>query len=171
MKYIALFLFLMSAGCSTKDTTTAKITHIYGQENGFPKDVMIAEKEEEHSATQVDTGPALQAAILAATGDIRGSIKALAERPIPSTQEIIKEVEKMFPKSSGGIDGTTTAGIVGGGLLLAQQYMARRKADKDAEDEWKRANDAHSREVELARQLPPKQSTDSYSPQTLPIKG
>ena len=159
VRFLLLLTLLVTQGCFTSNrqdqTTTVKTEDRVGVEAGQPTQLTITTKEQVvlQSETQagVDVGKLITASMAAFKGDILG---ALAQ---------MKPIE---PKSV-GFDGTTgglAAGAASLGLIALREFLARKQAQRDANDEWTRANDAHAREVELAKQLPPPTPTTITRP-------
>ena len=149
VKLSLLICTVYLTGCAAQrqeQTSTVRTEERVGIEAGQPTQLTVTTQEKTvlQSETQggVDVAKAITGALAAFKGDF---MTALAQ---------MKPAE---PKPI-GFDGTT-GGLVAGaaslGLIALREFMARKKAQEDAEAEWKRANDAHAREVELAKQLPP----------------
>jgi hypothetical protein len=130
-----------------------------GIDRGQPTQMTTTTTERTASESQaqagVDVGKAIAAGMAALRGDMITAIQAMKPAPVDFAP-VIQAIAASKP--AGGIDGTT--GGLGGaaaglGLLALREFMAKRKADADAEEGWRKAQEAHEREVALARQLPP----------------
>lgn len=132
----------MLVGCADfnrqEQTATTRTVERVGIEQGQPTQITETTTERTASESQaqagVDVGKAITSAMAALRGDLITAIQAMkpADPPKPS-----------------GIDLTSGAvgTAVGVGMLALRELMARKQAQQIA--------DAHAREVELARQLPP----------------
>lgn len=76
-----LLLLPLLAGCSESRTTAASVSRTTGTEAGQPTDLTTVTRSQAVEQTQVDIGPVVQAAVAAATGDLRGALRELASRP------------------------------------------------------------------------------------------
>jgi hypothetical protein len=125
-----------------------------GMQGGLP--VQISETITRKTSSEAQAGPDVAKAVAAAMagfkGDIIGAMQGLKPQPIDIAPLISAVSTAAKP---GGMDAGSITAVAGAGIIALQQYLAKRKADADAEAEWKRANDANAREVELAKQLPP----------------
>jgi hypothetical protein len=131
-KPLMLASLLLLSGCFSSNrqeqVATTRTTERVGIEQGQPTQLTETVVEKTTAVEQTQAGVDVAKAVTAAMAGFRLDL------------------------GTGGLAGA--AGTLG--LLALREFMARRKAQQDAEDEWKRANESHAREVELAKQLPPK---------------
>jgi hypothetical protein len=124
-------------GCTDTRAESATVERTQGTQAGQPTDLTTVRQTKTNSTTTVDLGPAVTAAISAGLGDIRGAIKAIAERPAPPTAPSIAEISKAVSDIKGnGLDVGTTAGGAALALLALREYLASRKNGKDADEAW-----------------------------------
>lgn len=158
-RILALVTIFVTTGCYSSNrqdqTSTVKTEERVGVEAGQPTQLTITTQEKTVAQSETQAGVDVGKAITGAMALFEGRfMTALAQ---------MKPAE---PKGL-GIDGTTgglAAGAASLGLIALREFLARRQAQNDANDEWKRANDAHMREVELAKQLPPPSSNTITRP-------
>lgn len=83
------------SGCGETRTRTASVSRTTGVQAGQPVDLTTVSREEARAQTQVELGPMIQAAVATATGDLRGALRALAERPAaPTASELERIVDQ-----------------------------------------------------------------------------
>lgn len=153
-KYIAsLLTLIILTGCFTESRQeqrdTKRVEEKVGIEAGQPTQLTTTTTEQQVDNSQiqagVDVSKALTAGLAAIRGDIIGVLKEFKQA----------QVAPAAISEPSGINGTT-GGIIGTvGLLALREFMARRKADQDAKDAHELKDQAHAREVALAKQLPP----------------
>lgn len=153
-KLFALSLCLLLTGCweSNRQAETAKTKTVetVGIQAGQPTQLTETTTERIVTDEKMQAGVDVSKALTAGLAAIRG--------------DFMKALEQMRPSSS--LDGTTgglATGAVSMGLLYLREFMLRRKRDCEVDEEYQRANEAHAREVELAKQLPPTNSTTPKS--------
>lgn len=150
MRYLIIPLLFLS-GCWTSNRqeqeATTRTTDRVGIERGQPTQITetVVERKTIDSQAQsgVDVGKAVAAGMAAVKGDIMGAIASM---------------KPADPPRDSGLDGTTgglMAGAVSLGIIALREWAAKRAAAKDAEEGWQKAQEAHKREVEMAKQLPP----------------
>lgn len=150
MRYLLLPLLLLS-GCVSSNRqeqeATTRTTDRVGIERGQPTQITetVVERKtvDVQAQTGVDVGKAIAAGMAAVKGDILGAIASM---------------KPADPPKATGLDGTTgglMAGAASLGLIALREWAAKRAAAKDAEEGWQKAQEAHKREVEMAKQLPP----------------
>jgi hypothetical protein len=149
---VAVTLFV-TAGCYSSNrqdqTSTVKTEERVGVEAGQPTQLTITTQEKTVLQSETQAGVDVGKAITGAMALFEGRFMTALAQMRPADPKTV------------GFDGTTgglAAGAASLGLIALREFMARKKAQSDADDEWKRANDAHQREVELAKQLPPSQN-------------
>lgn len=152
MRLLIIPAALIMAGCLNSNRqenvqltrTTERVGIEQGQQTQISETVVERSTTDEKTQSGIDVGKIVAMAVAAAKGDIISAIQ---------------EMRPTEPKSSGGIDGATgglAAGAASLGLIALREYFAKRAASRDAEEGWQKAQEAHAREVDLARQLPPK---------------
>lgn len=122
---VALMLAAL-LGCSSTRSTSVSTERTVGIQAGQPTDLTTTRREQEQTETSVDVGPAVQAAVAAATGDIRGALKVLTERP-----------------PEGGMDMETggALGAAGGlGILFLREFLAHRRTQRSDDEGWEKAH-------------------------------
>lgn len=145
---------MMLCGCVNSNrqeaTATTRTTERVGIEQGKPTQVTetVVERSTTDEKTQagVDVSKAIAAGFAAIRGDIPGAVMAAVAQMKPAEPP------------AGGLDGTTAGlGIAAAGLGInaLRDYLTKRALSKDRDEGWQKAQEAHQREVELARQLPP----------------
>lgn len=158
---LACFLALLLTGCASQARQTGtvqRVTERVGVEAGQPVQITETTTERSTAEVQANAGPdvakVVGAAMAGFKGDILGALQSL------------KPAE---PAPSGGID-MGTGGAIGTavtmGALALRELLARKQAQKDAEDEYKRANEAARRAEEYARHLPPPTTPTPNVPST-----
>lgn len=150
---LSLFIILaMIIGCASQarqSGTTEKIVERVGVEQGQPTQVTETTRERTVTDIQASAGVDVGKVVTAAMSVFEGKFMTALAQLKPSEQS-----------PSNGIDGLTGgigAAAASLGLIALREFMARKKAQQDADEEWQRANASHAREVELAKQLPPTQ--------------
>ncbi len=153
-----LLLSLLLAGCSESRTTAASVTRTTGTEAGQPTDLTTVTRSQVVEQTNVEIGPLVQAAVAAATGDLRGALRELTARPTglqasdaehlfrdlladqpaaPTAAEVAAQVAPLV--ESRGVDGTTggAIGAAGGLALIAlREWMAHRRTQRSEDEAW-----------------------------------
>lgn len=147
-------IILVTCGCFSSNrqdqTTTVKTEERVGVEAGQPTQLTITTQEQVVLKSETQTGVDVGKAITGAMALFEGRFMTALAQLKPAESKPV------------GFDGTTgglAAGAASLGLIALREFMARKQAQRDANDEWTRANEAHAREVELAKQLPPPNAT------------
>ena len=149
MKLILCILAVCLTGCfqsnRQEQTSLVKTEERVGIEAGQPTQLTITTNEKTVLQSETQAGVNVEKAISAGLALIEGKFMTMLASMKPA------EVKPV------GFDGTT-GGLVAGaaslGLIALREFMARKQAQSDADAEWKRANESHAREVELAKQVP-----------------
>lgn len=133
---LVAFGFLVLSGCSSTRTSSASVERTTGRQGDQVVDLTTVRREQAEAQTAVELGPVVQAAVAAATGDLRGAVRELAARPpAPSTAEL----EQLLAGNGDGVDGTAwgLAGGAGGLALLAlREWMAHRRTRQSEDEAW-----------------------------------
>jgi hypothetical protein len=146
-----IIALLCLSGCFSSNrqeqTATVKTTERVGIEQGQPTQITETVREQAVTNAHMDSGVDVAKAITAAMAGFKGDfLTAIAQ---------LKPAEP--PQGIDGLTGGIGAAAASLGLIALREFMARKKAQQDADDEWRRANESHAREVELAKQLPVKE--------------
>jgi hypothetical protein len=155
MRYFSLVLVIMLYGCAAfRQEAMQEQRETVGIQAGQP--TQLTETITRHTSTEAQAGPdvakALSATMAAFQGNLLGAIDKLKPQPVDIGPLVSAVSNAAKP---GGMDTGSIAAVAGAGLLAFQQYMAKRKSDADADEGWRKAQEAQAREVALARQLPP----------------
>jgi hypothetical protein len=153
MSWIARLFIVIAicnvSGCFTstrqENVASEKTEERVGIESGQPTQLTITTRERVITDSNTQSGIDVAKAITAAMAGFKGDFLTAIAQLKPS------DPKPMFDGTTGGI----AAGAASLGLLALREFMARRQAQRDAEEEWKRANANHDRAESYAKQLPP----------------
>lgn len=135
---IGAFFAPVMTGCTSTRSKSASVETVSGVQNGHPVELRTLRREEASAQTQLDIGPLVQAAVAAATGDIRQAVTALASRPTVGTDDIEAVVRNAMPDDgpiSPEAAGAGTAAILAA-LMAWMQSREKERQRKDADDAW-----------------------------------
>jgi hypothetical protein len=138
-------LLALATGCSQTRSESVSVERTRGVQAGQPTDLTTIRQEQAQSESALDVGPAVQAAVSAAMGDVRGAlsalsgtVKGLSDRPAPPSAAEVQTMLAAVGESSGL--SAETAGAVGGAgglaLLALREWMAHRRTQRDADEAW-----------------------------------
>lgn len=150
MRYLLIPLLFIS-GCWTSNRQEQEVSqetreHVgidRGQPTQLTETITKRTTTESQAQSGVDLGKMLAAGMAVLEGKMMSAIAAMkpADPPKPN-----------------GLDGTTAGlGLAAAGLGInaLRDYLAKKALAKDRDEGWQKAQEAHQREVELAKQLPP----------------
>ncbi len=145
---LASLLFLPGCFSSNRqeNTATVRTEERVGIDGGQPTQLTITTQEKTILQSETQSGVDLEKAVTGAVALAEGRfMKALAQL-------------KPADPTPAGFDGTTAGlGLAAAGLGInaLRDYLAKKALAKDRDEGWEKADAAHAREVELAKQLPP----------------
>jgi len=147
---LTIIITLPLSGClelnRQDNTATTKTVETVGVKDGNPIQITETTTEKTIAESQVQAGVDVSKALSAGFAAIRG--------------DFLKVIESMKPAEAKttGMDLTTSSALGGAaslGLLAIREYFARKQAQKEAEEEYARANANHDRAEAYAKELEP----------------
>jgi hypothetical protein len=147
---ITALLLVGVPGCLTEtrqaQEATTRTTERVGIEQGQPTQVTETTVERKTLDSQAQAGVDVGKAVAAGMAALKGDIVT-----------VLAQMKPADPKPA-GFDGTTAGlGLAAAGLGInaLRDYLMKKSLAKDRDEGWQKAEEAHAREVELAKQLPP----------------
>lgn len=143
---LAIALLLLAtgllAGCWSSRTSEASVERTTGIQAGQAVDLTTVRRAQAEATGAIDIGPVVQAAVAAATGDLRQAVQAvsstLSAAPKPATPD---EIAALLQRSAegAGLD-PRAAGALGGlggiALLALREALAHRRTRQDSDEAW-----------------------------------